>query len=142
MKKIIVLFILIILCISIQAQFYLRSDFYKYHERADSTVEFPNWSTPQKDSIWITIKIDSLVEIGNDKIISYKLNKIIDRSGGIEDGDIWAGVLWAATDNNGTSVKLVNIQYESGIVIFIILYKNIEYAYQCRHHYKPKSLII
>lgn len=140
MKKIFLVFSFLIVCISIQAQFYLKAYLCKQRERADTIMEFPNWGTPQKDSTWITIKMDSLVEIGNNKNISYKLNQILERSGGIENGDIWAGVLWAATDNNGIPARLVNIQYESGIIIFIILSRNREYAYQC-YPYKPKHLI-
>ena len=140
MKKIFLVFSLLIMCISIQAQFYLQAYLCKQRERADTTTAFPDWSSPQKDSTWITIKVDSLIEIGNNKNISYKLNKMVDKSAGIEDGDAWAGVLWIATDNKGIPVKLVNIQYGSGIVIFIVLYKNIECAYQC-YPYKPKHLI-
>jgi hypothetical protein len=138
MKKTFILFNLLILCLSIQAQFILKTDLFRRRERADTTEEFPNWGDSIKDSTLIIITKDSLIRIDNIYKDSYKLNKILDRSDGIDlsDGDKWDGIVWVAIDDDGIKVKLIVMKYQSGAILITITYGNLEYRYQGRP-YKP-----
>jgi hypothetical protein len=137
MKKLLVLFNLLILCASISAQFILKADLYKERSRADTTMEWPNWNKVQKDSTLITFKTDSIFAIGNEWKDTYKLNKILEWSDGTNnDNDRWNGFIAIGTDSDGLMVKLTIMKYISGTVLITVTYGNTEFRYQCRK-YKP-----
>jgi 6-phosphogluconate dehydrogenase len=98
MKNLFLLFGLLIICASIQAQkqtreYVLKTDLFRQHVRSDTTNEFPEWNVSKKDSTLIIITSDSLIIIANEEKDSYKLKEILDRADGtdLSDGDKWHG---------------------------------------------------
>jgi hypothetical protein len=144
MKKISILCGFLILCASIQAQYYLKTDLFKQHERQDTTMEFPRWEDAQDDSTLIAITTDSLIVINNQDKDYYKLVKLLSTAEGtdLNDGDPWVGVKWLATDNTGMMVMLVVQKFKSKTVLITITYGNLEYRYQCRPYKKPHQQMI
>jgi len=149
MKKLFLLFSLLIMYASVQAQeetekFVLKTDLFKQRERTDTTKEFSKWNDSKKDSTLITIKADSIILIANKENDSYKLKEILDRSDGVDlfDGDKWDGIVWLAIDNIGIPVKLTVLKYKSGIILIAITYGNVEYRYQCRPYKKKYECVI
>lgn len=129
------LFGLLIFCISIQAQEYaVKSELFKQHERADTTIDFPRWDDPQDDNTLIVFTKDSLIVIDNKEKDSYRLINRINVSEGTDknDGDKWIGVKWSAIDNAGIKVMLVIQTFISKTIMITITYGNVEYRYQCR----------
>jgi Ca2+-binding RTX toxin-like protein len=149
MKNLFLLFGLLIICASIQAQkqtreYVLKTDLFRQHVRSDTTKEFPDWNASKKDSTLITISSDSLIIIANEGKDSYKLKEILDRADGIDlsDGDKWDGISWIAYDNIGIKVKLIVMKYKSGTILITITYGNVEYRYQCRPYKKKYEQMI
>jgi hypothetical protein len=146
MKKTIVLFSLLIMCVSIQAQFSLdehvnttyflmKADLYKQRERADTLMEFPQWNPVQKDSTVISFNRDSIFVIENNDKDSYKLNKILEWSDGVDlDRDKWDGFIAVGKDKDGIMIKLTIMKYASGTILITVTYGNIEFRYQCRSY--------
>ena len=149
MKKIFLLFGLLIMCASVRAQketreYVLKTDLYRERERVDTTNEFPNWNASKKDSTLITITSDSLILIANEWKDSYKLKEILEKADGadLSDGDKWDGISWVAFDNNGIKVKLIIMMYKSGTILITITYGNVEYRYQGRAYKKKYEPIV
>jgi hypothetical protein len=153
MKKTIVLFSLLIMCVSIQAQFsfnehsvdtayLMKADLYKQRERVDTTMEFPQWTTAQKDSTVIFFNKDSIIVIENNEKDSYKLNKILEWSDGVDfDRDKWDGFIAVGRDKDGIMIKLTIMKYASGTILITVTYGNIEFRYQCRPYKRIQQLI-
>ena len=154
MKKTVALFCLLIVCISIHAQlklsenvnktaYLMKADLYKQRERVDTTMNFPEWKSAQKDSTLITFKADSTIVIDNEYKDSYKLNRILEWSDGIDnDRDKWVGFIGVSTDDSGIMTKLTIMKYESGVILITITYGNVEYRYQCRSYKKKYENVI
>ena len=153
MKKTLMLFSLLVLTVSSQAQFksykhidntyLMKADLYKQRERIDTIMEFPQWGISRKDSTLITFKTDSVIVIENKEKNSYKLNRILEWSNGIDrDNDAWDGFIAVGTDNNGIMIKLTIMKYISETILITITYGNLEFRYQCRPYKKIEPIIV
>jgi hypothetical protein len=132
MKKLFIIFSLLIASTLIQAQLIVKADLFKQHSRQDITKEFPRWEDPQKDSTIIGISEDSLIIVGKKDV--YKLDSLLTIAAGTDrnDGDKWIGVKWLGTDLLGIRVMIVIQSFESHTIMITITYGDVEYRYQCR----------
>jgi hypothetical protein len=143
MKKIFLLICFFTIFVSVEAQYTIKADLYKQRERSDTMSEFPGWNKVQIDSTIIVFNTDSTFVINNKEKISYKINKILDWSNGVDPGDKdkWTGFMAVGTDSDGCMVKLIIMNYESGTILVTVTYGTLEFRYQCRK-YKAKQLTI
>lgn len=137
MKKLSLVFLLTILVFSstlLQAQYVIKADLFKQHERADTILEFPHWGDPEDDSTLITFTTDSLLIFDNKEKETFKLDSLLNKSFGadLNDGDKWVGVKWLATDKMGMQTMIVIQKFDSETIMITITYGNVEYRYQCR----------
>lgn len=140
MKKLLLSICLLICCLTIQSQTIVRSEFFKYRYKHEITQEFTDWYKAQRDSTIISIGADSLVIFQSAD--TFRLMFVLAESRGADiNGDKWVGTTWASLDETGLKTQTVLKLYESGILMVVTCYGNLELCYQCRPIKKPKGII-
>ena len=137
MKKIIFLFLSLVLSINLIAQnekpIILKAHAFAYSEHNQKTDSWTNWSEWKKSEVIIVIDVsNSIVKINNqyyDKFYLLKQESVIKKENIDEP---YTSILYGAIDKDGVSAHVkIKIFTKDMITQVYIYYSNIRYTYEC-----------